>query len=141
MRNIFITTLVILSSAVGAQEKSNNKPENWIKVEKDGFTGYIDEFGQEIVPAIYDDITDFGIYCPDTAVVEKDGFIGLISLIDGNQVCKPQYESMNTSDKNPNGWIMVEKDGFYGFIDCNGQEVVKPIYSNIEIATENGTEQ
>ena len=66
MRNIFITALVILSSTVSAQEKSNNKPENWIK---------------------------------------------------------------------------VEKDDFYEFIDCDGQEVVKPIYSNIEIATENGTEQ
>ena len=32
---------------------------------------------------------------------------------------------------------MVQKDGFYGFIDCEGQETVKPVYEEIEAAFEN----
>ena len=30
------------------------------------------------------------------------------------------------------GWLLVSKDGFYGFIDETGAEIVKPEYEAIE---------
>lgn len=139
MKKIFIIALLTFTAIVHAQESEKNTeniPQGWIKVHKDGFTGFIDETGDEIVPAVYEEVRYFGTYCPDTAVIVKDGFMGLIDL-QGMVLCKPQYETLLQSDKFPNGWIMVQKDGFYGFIDCEGQETVKPVYEDIEAAFEN----
>lgn len=140
MKKIFIIALLTFTAIANAQEQESfentNIPEEWIKVQKDGFTGFINEDGSEIVSAIYEDVRDFNVYCPDTAVIVKDGFMGLIDL-QGFIICKPQYETMLKSDKFPNGWIMVQKDGFYGFIDCEGNETVKPIYDEIGTAITN----
>ena len=141
MKKILLIAFLTFTAIANAQQSEANTesiPEGWIKVQKDGFTGYIDETGDEIVPAIYEDIRDFGTYCQDTAVIVKDGFMGLIDL-QGMILCKPQYETLIQSNKFPNGWIMVQKDGFYGFIDCDGQETVKPVYEKIEAAIINNT--
>jgi hypothetical protein len=139
MKKIFIIALLTFTATANAQQAemdTENIPQGWIKVHKDGFTGYIDDTGVEIVPAVYDEIGDFGTYCTDTAVIVQNGLMGLIDL-QGAQLCKPQYETLLQSNKFPNGWIMVQKDGFYGFIDCEGQETVKPVYEAIEGAITN----
>lgn len=143
MKKIYIVALLTFTAIAGAQESeanTENIPQGWIKVQKNGFTGFIDETGQEIVPAVYDDVRDFGTYCPDTAVIVKDGFMGLIDL-QGVIVSEPQYETLIQSNKFPNGWIMIQKDSFYGFIDCNGQETVKPVYEEIGAAITNNIKQ
>lgn len=139
MKKIFIIALLTFTAIGNAQQveaNTENIPEGWIKVQKDGYTGYIDDTGAEIVPAIYDEIGDFGTYCQDTAVIVQNGLMGLIDL-QGMILCKPQYETLLQSNKFPNAWIMVQKDGFYGFIDCEGQETVKPVYEKIEAAITN----
>lgn len=139
MKKIFIAALLTFTAMAHAQEEENVEtiPQGWIKVQKDGFTGFIDESGHEVVPAIYEEVRDFGTYCPDTAVIVKDGLMGLID-IRGFIVCEPQYDTLMQSNKFPNGWTMVQKNGLYGFIDCDGQETVKPVYEEIGTALTTG---
>lgn len=42
------------------------------------------------------------------------------------------YDKVYEKKKNNENWIMVKKDGMFGFIDKNGNTVVEPKYEKIE---------
>lgn len=107
-----------------------NAPNGWIRVYKDMYVGYINEEGEEIVPAVYDEIGSFNTYTDGWALVTKNGLMGFID-IDGNEVVRPQYESIGSFDEYREGWLLVGRNGYIGFIDKDGNEVVAPQYTDI----------
>ena len=58
--------------------------------------------------------------------------MGFVDL-EGKVVVEPQYEMIGRKGEYKENWYLVRKDGFYGFINPKGEEVVKPVYEEIEI--------
>ncbi len=113
------------------QCKTTEAQPEWLQIQKDGFIGYIDESGNEIVPPVYNNIGTFGDYVEGWALVEKEGLTGFIDL-SGEEIVPPQYDMIGRSGELKEGWLLVSKDGLYGFIDETGEEVVKPEYEAVE---------
>ncbi|MDB4161665.1 WG repeat-containing protein [Bacteroidia bacterium] len=73
----------------------------------------------------YDDISDFGVYQNDWALVLKDGLYGFIDTT-GTEIIEAVYDDISTFGVYRDDWALVLKDGLYGFIDTDGLEVVSP---------------
>jgi hypothetical protein len=41
------------------------------------------------------------------------------------------YELIGKEGEYNPGWILVKKDGLYGFIDCSGEVIAEPAYTEI----------
>ncbi len=129
--SFFVQAQVIASAALkNVQASEGYTPENWIRVYREMYVGYLDEEGNEIVPAVYDEVGEFGIYKDDWALVTKNDLMGFIDTT-GNEVVIPQYEGIGVFDEYRKGWLQVYKNGYIGFIDESGNEVVKPIYTDV----------
>ena len=115
---------------------TDSGPSNWLKIQKDGYIGYIDNEGMEIIPPVYEEIGKPGEYQENWLMVIKDGYIGFVDL-EGKVVVQPQYETIGKRGEYKENWYLVRKDGFYGFINTVGEEVVKPVYEEIELTKNN----
>ena len=111
---------------------TESDPTSWLKIQKDGYIGYIDDEGMEIIPPVYEEIGEPGDYQENWILVVKDGYMGFVDL-EGKVVVEPQYEMIGRKGEYKENWYLVRKDGFYGFINPKGEEVVKPVYEEIEI--------
>jgi hypothetical protein len=91
-------------------------------VSKDGKYGFVNYYGEEVVPLIYDSASDFW---GDLAKVKRGNKWGFIDTL-GNVVVDFIYD--NAANFN-NGLARVVRDNLYGFIDDSGEEVVPCQYS------------
>ena len=91
-------------------------------VSKDGKYGFVNYYGEEVIPLIYDSASDFW---GDLARVKRGNKWGFIDTL-GNVVVDFIYD--NAANFN-NGLARVVKDNLYGFIDASGREVVPCKYT------------
>ena len=91
-------------------------------VSKDGKHGFVNYYGEEVIPLIYDSASDFW---GDLAKVKKGDKWGFIDTL-GNVVVDFIYENAANFH---NGLARVVRDNLYGFIDASGREVVPCKYS------------
>jgi hypothetical protein len=110
-----------------------------IKVEKNGKIGFINESGKELVPIKYDEIDGFGSltkkFSDDLVIVKNNGKIGLIDFEDGQLVIPVLYNEIfdfQALTDNSYKIAKVNKNGKYGFINMNGEEIISPIYDEIK---------
>lgn len=87
--------------------------------------GYIDKYGNEVIPLIY----DFGLnFTEGLAGVKVDGKWGFIDKT-GKMVVPPKYQNAREFHE---GMAAVMLNGKWGFIDKTGKEVVPPKYVTVE---------
>ena len=86
-------------------------------VSKDGKYGFVNYYGEEVIPLIYDSASDFW---GDLAKVKKGNKWGFIDTL-GNVIVDFIYD--NAANFN-NGLARVVKGNLYGFVDESGKEVV-----------------
>jgi hypothetical protein len=78
--------------------------------------GLIDDEGKVVVPLEYDLVGTPGFSFPDIVEVKKDGRIGYYSLAAEELVIEPVYD-MIIPYQQENVYVIVKKDGNYGWID------------------------
>lgn len=91
-------------------------------VAKDGKHGFVNYYGEEVVPLIYNSASDFW---GDLARVKRGNKWGFIDTL-GNVVVDFIYDNAANFK---NGLARVVKDNLYGFIDASGREVVPCKYT------------
>ncbi len=113
-------------------------------IARDGKRGYVNKYGEIVIPLIYDSVDyDIDYYNePDPsggrfheglAAVQKDGKFGYIDT-DGNTVIPFAYMASGTFE---DGRAYVSKDGIsYGYIDKQGNEITPFIYEGAGYGTE-----
>jgi RNA polymerase sigma factor (sigma-70 family) len=79
---------------------------------------------------MYENIDEFGVYCDNWALVEKDDLKGFVDA-SGKEVVEPKYDQINEFDEYHYSWALVEKDKLKGFIDTLGKEIVEVKYDEI----------
>ena len=95
-----------------------------------GLWGYINESGEEVIPAQYEDAQDFS---DGLAAVKVDGLYGFIDVT-GEIVIDPQFEGV--ASEFAYGRCVMQADGMQGVIDQTGIIIVKPQYQLIEMYCE-----
>ena len=122
------------ANAQKASEANSNTIDTsgWIKVYNNNKIGYLNKEGKEIIPAIYDEISESPTYYNNLLMVERDGLIGFVDS-NGKEIITPKYEMVGPI--NNLNWLMVKKDGVFGFVDNTGNEVVAPKYTSLSIKT------
>ena len=105
------------------QEAKPNDSSKLIRVYKDGFVGYLDQNGKEVIPPIYENIADEGDSCNNWILVGKDGLMGITDH-NGAEILPTQYEMIGQISQYPEGWFMTSKNGLYYYIDSNGREAL-----------------
>jgi hypothetical protein len=88
----------------------------------EGKWGFIDVRGNEIIPLIYDYVSNFN---EGIAVVSKDGRYGAINN-QGNVVVPIIYEDISSSASE--GVLCVCADGKWGYVDLTGQAITSTIF-------------
>lgn len=92
-----------------------------------GSWGFVNTKGVEVIPAQYEDANNFS---EGLAAVKVDGLYGFVDMT-GMMVIEPQFEGVQ------DGFIYgrcVYMDGNReGLIDAEGQVIVEPTYTNIEL--------
>lgn len=117
-------SLESLAKVVSNYEKVGDFHEGLAMVVKDGKVGYINKYGEEIIPCKYDPQYNNANFSNGFAVVYKDAYYGYIDK-SGKEITKIVYANANDFKE---GMALVEKAGKKGFIDNNGKEVISLIY-------------
>ena len=141
MKNTITIYMVAVSFCMHAQKacsqstylNSGSDPTlQWIMIHKDGMLGYMDNNGVVLVPPIYESIGTFDAVKKGLAVIESTaGLKGLINAA-GTVILEPKYNFIENADEYNEDWLKVELDGYTGFIDKDGNEVVAPVYDEAE---------
>lgn len=114
-----------------------------IVIEKNGKYGCINLWGEEIIPAIYDE----GIFYleeSDLIMVQKGKFSDVGSpqygLFDGKgkEIVPLQGHRFSDYYISESGLFLIEKDGKYGFVDYEGNAIVPIIYDHASEYGRNG---
>ena len=114
-----------------------------LKYQKDGKYGLIDYKGSKITDAVYGHV-DALEYKEGELLVEQNGKYGVIN-IKGVQLVPIEYETIkvdeffNGKDYSNAGYIVGTKteEGYrYGYIDVDGNEVLKPEYNELSRVAE-----
>ena len=95
-----------------------------------GLWGYINESGEEVIPAQYEDAQDFS---EGLAAVKVDGLYGFIN-VSGEMVIEPQFEGVGSEFAYER--CVIQSGGMQGVIDQTGVSIVKPQYKSIEMYCE-----
>ncbi len=135
MKALSIISIFILISINSFSQSNDSYPDGWTMVTKDGYVGFIDDSGNEVVKPKYESIGKFGEYHEHWALVSIDAGTKLGFIDDnGNEIVKPKYDTIGRFGKYHEGWALVSVDvgTKYGFIDENGNEVVKPKFETID---------
>ena len=98
-----------------------NFSEGYAAVLKDGYWGYIDKTGNEIIELKYDKADDFRYGYAAIYIDEKWGVINK----DGKNVVTPKYDFI---DKYCEGMARVLLHEKWGYIDKTGEEIIIPQY-------------
>lgn len=114
-----------------------------LRYKKDGKYGLIDYTGKQVTDAIYGNVEGFE-YKEGELLVEQNGQYGVIN-IRGNEMIPLKYQIIHAdkyySEENgyrEDGYIVGVKtsEGFrYGYIDIDGEEVLKTEYNDISRIT------
>ena len=117
-----------------------------LKYSEDGKYGLIDFTGKKITKPIYDELDSLP-YKEGQFLVGQDGKYGVINL-KGNNIVDIQYEQVDVdgyySEENGYkyaGYIVSVKtdEGYrYGYLDCNGNEVLDTVYNDLSRVKEIG---
>lgn len=88
--------------------------------------GYVSDIGHELLPCIYDEVTEFvdGIAC-----VKQNGIYNIIDR-NGNVVVNNYSDQLTIPNK---GHIVTMRSGKEGLIDYSGREVLPCIYDSIRL--------
>jgi serine/threonine protein kinase len=122
--SIFIISLI---SILVWKIKGKNYDDNELfRAKKNGYFGFTDGKGNEIIPCIYDDVTNN--FSEGFAQVKKDGKWGFIDKT-GKEVIPCIYDEVGGFLE---GLAIVNKNEKYGFINKIGKEVVPLIYDYVE---------
>lgn len=110
---------------------------NILKYEKDGKWGLIDFSGKEIVSNNYDKIYAIpGI--SKSIIIEKDGLLGLVSNTLGEIIIDPDYAEISSlTDTYDNGYLVKNKDSYYGIITADKKTILECKYDKISPVTGN----
>ena len=126
---------------VQAIENYNNN-EVWyendiLKYQEDGKFGLINFSGKEITSTDYDKIYALpGIQ--KSVIIEKDGLQGLVSNSLGEIIIEPDYaEITSLTDTYDNGYLVKNKDSYYGIITADKKTILDCKYDKIESVTGN----
>ena len=95
-----------------------------------GLWGYVNESGEEVLPAQYEDAQNFS---DGLAAVKVDGLYGFIDVT-GEMVIEPQFEGVASEFAFER--CVIQEDGKQGVIDQTGVSIVKPQYQSIELYCE-----
>ena len=122
-------------------------------VEKNGFCGFIDHNGLEVIPCIYNfispgqfnkDILTVRHHNTDILVNKKNEELLFIEDTSKENIkvkmpcgtCLDTYEEICQIDEF--GFMIVKKHGKYGLINFQGKEVVNPVFDNLTFPNNNG---
>ena len=111
-----------------------------MKYQKNGKYGIISLEGKEITPAIYEEI-DTLQYKEGELLVKKEGKYGIINL-KGYELIENLYDQISADTffeeeyrYYNDGYIVANKtdNGYrYGYVSHNGEEILKPIYNDMQ---------
>ena len=98
-----------------------------IKVGRNGYYGYIDTKGKEVIPIVYANVGDF-YYKHTIAPVVQNGKWGFIDT-KGKNVTNVKYEGgcYNQGTDYP----IIKHNGKYGYLNEQGLEIIPPIYNDV----------
>lgn len=94
----------------------------------DGKYGYIDQNGEEVIPAVYDDAD----YFSGGIARVREGIYFRVIDIRGRELIKTEYDNVTVSDE----FIIVESGNKYGCFDRTGMEVMPVRYDMLRIEQE-----
>lgn len=100
-------------------------------VMKDNKWGYIDQYGEEVIPLQYDVANNF---TNSFAKVKKDGKWGYINT-DGEIIIPIEYYYCSEPY---NGFVAVGNGGQYGFVSIKGEKICDLMYDKVEPFNEKG---
>lgn len=98
--------------------------EGIFKFEKDGKYGYKGLDKTVILPAVYDEVTDF---VNNAGIVTKDGKMGVVNR-SGKWTVPLQYRYIAHADTN-GLLVVIDEGGLLGLMTVRGKTVVKPSYN------------
>jgi serine/threonine protein kinase len=119
---ISIFIIFLISILVWKLKGKNYADNELFRAQKNGYFGFSDGKGNEIIPCIYDDVSND--FSEGFAAVYKDGKWGFIDK-NGNEIIPLIYDDVREFSE---GFAPVYKDGKWGFVDKNGKEVIPCIY-------------
>ena len=131
MKKIIIVLLLLLSLSACKQPQRNEQndifEEGLLAVSKNGYYGYINEKGEEIIPFIFNRATAF--YRGIAIVQDNQSRANLINK-QGELLVENGYTTIYR-DNDTKFFIVVDEDK-YGLLDIKGDIIVDLIYDDIE---------
>jgi len=103
--------------------------EGLARFEDHGLWGFVNENGEEVIPAQYENANNFS---EGLAAVKVDGLYGFIDVT-GKMVIEPQFEGVEGGFQF--GRCVFSKDSLKGIIDLTGNVILEPTYSAILITS------
>jgi len=97
-----------------------------IAVQREGKYGFLDRYGHEVIPCIYDEVSHFHL---ERAMVRQGDRFGIVD-VDGRIVLPIEYECRSMKAEMyvyRDSLALVQKDGKYGYVDLEGHLVI-PFY-------------
>ena len=101
--------------------------EGLARFEDHGLWGFVNEQGQEVISAQFEDANNFS---EGLAAVKVDGLYGFIDVT-GKMVIEPQFEGVEGEFKY--GCCVISENGKQGIIDKFGMIIVKPQYLEVNL--------
>ena len=113
-------------------DKANLVTDHYAKVVKDNQYGLLDTLGKEVLPPVYQAIS---VVIGEYVYVIKDKEHYILNLKDGTRVSE-KYAYISIDDylqrlnSKDNPILARNKEGVYGYIDVNGEEITPFMYDN-----------
>jgi hypothetical protein len=126
-------TIKIKKASIPSSDSTNTtsfESLGWMLVEKKGKYGFLDVFGNTVVPTMYDSISNFGTHSINWALVKKNDKYGFIDVF-GNSVVPARYDEIYKFNEHREGYALVRKNDKYGLIDVFGNIFVPTVYDKI----------
>ena len=117
--------IIFLISILVWEIKGKNYDDNELfRAQKNGYLGFTNKYGIEVVPCIYDNVSNFS---EGLASVKKDGKWGFIDK-NGKEIIPCIYYEVGGFSE---GLAKVKKDDKWGYINKEGKEITPLIYDEV----------
>lgn len=123
MKKIITICMFAVTLYLHGQEEKQNETSGLMRVYRDGYVGYVDENGKEVITPIYENIVDAGNISKTWVLVGKNGLLGIVDH-NGVEILPPEYEMIGQISQYPEGWFITCKNGHYNYVDSNGRETL-----------------
>lgn len=100
-----------------------------IAVQRDGKYGFLDRYGHEVIPCIYDETSLFDLARAMVRVGDRYGIVDT----SGNYILPLEYERSSMKAKYyvyHDSLALVQKDGKMGYVDIHGHFVIPCLFSD-----------